>query len=214
MSISATTARTIADLVNATGLPGNTDIRLLPNLKAQARNCLLRKGIRTLAILAEHDELTLTDIRLFGDACLANVRVVLSGLAERHADIMRNAPPWYQEIADLAGALRDGYDEHLITSVLARITEAGAPGYLLCVWAEHDAAGYGGNSDIYIDADHGGGLCHVGGDLWAWLSQHPLTPGTPATPGDPVTWKGNPAGFRLADLAVDDGGHNFARTNG
>ncbi|MEV1003342.1 DNA-directed RNA polymerase subunit alpha C-terminal domain-containing protein [Nonomuraea sp. NPDC050202] len=211
MSITDTTSRTIANLVKATGLPGNTDIRLL-DLKPLARNCLLREGIRTLAILAEHDDLSLTDIRIFGDKCLANVRAVLSRLGERYADIMQNAPPLYQEIADLAGALRDGYDQDLIASVLARVTEAGAPGYLLCVWAEHDVSGYGGDSEIYIDGNHGGGLCHIGGDLWAWLSQHPLTPGTPATPGDPSTWKGNRAGFDLASLPVDDGGHNFART--
>ncbi|MGR6921242.1 hypothetical protein ACU635_43960 [[Actinomadura] parvosata] len=214
MSITDTTTPSIADLVTATGLPGNTDLYLLPGLHALPRNLMMREGIRTLAILAEHDDLSLTDIRNFGGWCRDHVRAVLTQLAERHADIMRNAPPRHQDIADLAGALRDGYDQDLITAVLARVTEAGAPGYLLCVWAEHDASGYGGDSEIYLDADHGGGLCHVGGDLWAWLSQHPLTPGTPATPGDPATWKGNPAGFRLDDLAVDDGGHNFARTNG
>jgi hypothetical protein len=209
----STDTRTINDLVKATGLPGNTDISLLPGLTVRAHNCMKRDGIYTLDDLAERDDGSLRDIRNFGVISLDHVRTVLSQLAERYAHIMQTAPPWLKEIIDLAGALSNGYDEVLNNDVLARLSEV-APGYLVCVWTLHDASGYGGDSEIYLDADAGGGLCEVGGDLWSWLCEHPLAPGTPFSPGDPATWKGNRVGFDLDDLPVDDTRHNYARHDG
>ncbi|MEW1843015.1 DNA-directed RNA polymerase subunit alpha C-terminal domain-containing protein [Nonomuraea angiospora] len=217
MSIDTTAdTRTLKELVEATGLNENADIRdVLLDLTTRPLNCLLRESIYTLGDLANRTDDDLLDIRNFGVGSLDNVRAVLAQLAARYAHIMQSAPPWLKEIADLAGVLCNGYDEHRINRVFARLSET-APGFLLCVWAEHDASswgGFGGDSEIYLDADQGGGLCEVGGGLWAWLSQNPIAPGMPTTPGDPATWKGNRAGFNLDDLPVDDGRHNFARTD-
>ncbi|MEU7855146.1 DNA-directed RNA polymerase subunit alpha C-terminal domain-containing protein [Nonomuraea sp. NPDC049141] len=216
MSITDTTAdtRTINDLVKATGLPGNTDISLLlpEGLTVRAHNCMKRDDIHTLDQLAEHDNLTLTDIRNFGAVCLDNVRTVLSRQASRYALILKAAPPWHQEIVHLAGVLSNGYDQDLINRVLGELTDT-APGYLLCVWELRDASVYCGDSRIYLDADVEGGLCDVSADLWMWLSQNPLTPGIPTSPGDPATWKGTRAEFGLDDLPVDDDLHNFARND-
>lgn len=87
MSIDVSTdTRTIAELVAATGLPGNTDLRdrqVLPGLTGLARFDLLREGIYTLGQLAEYDDLSLMDIRNFGVRCLANVRAVLAQAPEQ-----------------------------------------------------------------------------------------------------------------------------------
>lgn len=214
-STTSTDTCTIAELVNATGLPGFTDLSLLKpeGLTVRAHNCLKRDGIHTLAQLAEHDDLALTDIRNFGARCLDDVRTVLSRQATMYAHILEFAPPWHQEIAYLAGALSDGYDQDVINRVLGALSEV-APGYLLCVWELRDGSVYCGGSRIYLDADNEGGLCEISADLWAWLSQNPLTPGTPGSPGDPATWKGDRATLSLDDLPVDDTLHNYARHDG
>ncbi|MEV0236808.1 hypothetical protein [Nonomuraea sp. NPDC050786] len=82
----STNTRTLAELVAATGLPGNTDLRdrqTLPGLTGLTRGNLLREGILTLDRLAEYDDLPLGDIRNFGPGCLKNVRAVLAQAADQ-----------------------------------------------------------------------------------------------------------------------------------
>lgn len=207
MSITDTTTNTptLAELVRATGLPSDAPIRVvMPGLTVRSRNCLLREGIRTIGQLVTKTDFDLLDIRNFGIACLDNVRTVLAQVS--------GWPAWRKEIADLAGALNDGYDASQINDVLARLSDLPpVPGFLACVWELRDEYGYGGDSQLYLEADSGG-LWDISGDLWSWLSHEPGTPGAPASPGDPATWKGGPAGFELGGLAVDDDRHNFART--
>jgi hypothetical protein len=48
------------------------------------------------------------------------------------------------------------------------------------------------------------------GDLWPWLNGDPADAATPASPGTPAGWAGEPASFTAADLAWDDGFCNYA----
>lgn len=76
------TSVSIADLVEATGLPPLTDIRdALPSLPPRPMSALLRERINTIGILACRDDDSLLDIRNFGPRCLNEVKTALANLA-------------------------------------------------------------------------------------------------------------------------------------
>ena len=111
-----------------------------------------------------------------------------------------------EKIADLKGRFADGYTPEDISTVFARIEEAGGPA-LVCAWEYLDENGFGGNSEFYvIGADGDGDLHEISPDVYRWLS------GEQDSPGPVDSW----ACARLTPTptfpAQDGFFHNCART--
>ncbi|MFG1709152.1 DNA-directed RNA polymerase subunit alpha C-terminal domain-containing protein [Nonomuraea sp. M3C6] len=73
---------TLAELIERTGLPLDSDIRdVMPGLSTRAMNCLLRERIYTLGDLAARTDDNLLDIRNIGVGSLAEIKIILLALA-------------------------------------------------------------------------------------------------------------------------------------
>ena len=107
------------------------------------------------------------------------------------------------EIADLRGRFKDGYSAEDIRTVFSRIYDAGGP-YLVCVWDYADEAGFGGNSQFYVEDDNGD-FHEAQPDVHQWLS------GQQETPEPFVGWVGAPA--TPIDYSVSDDFHNYGRVD-
>jgi hypothetical protein len=116
----------------------------------------------------------------------------------RLRDLLEDGPGY-------AGAMIDGYTSEDVDRILGAFSAATGLN-LICVWDFNDEAGTGGSSDFYV-CGRDGDTFELAGDLWRYLNGDPGDPDSPATPGDPFTWVGAPAG--LPERAYD-AGHNQA----
>ncbi len=103
------------------------------------------------------------------------------------------------QLDDLAGCFRDGYDSDDIQRVFARVHEQTGV-WLLCVWEYFDDIGYGGDSEFFLIS--GSGSVHeLDGQLWPWLWGG--SDEAPGGPGSPESWVGAPAPGTIAELSGD-----------
>ncbi|MEV4078722.1 hypothetical protein AB0J43_00320 [Nonomuraea fuscirosea] len=108
----------------------------------------------------------------------------------------------------LRSALRDGYDDSRVNSVLGQISMA-ANVRVVCVWDKYDRLGFHGDSNFYIEATDGR-LLELQGGVWPWLNGAPDDPDTPHFPAPPDKWTGPPTPMSISTLARHDGQHNYA----
>ncbi|MFF9786304.1 hypothetical protein [Streptomyces nigrescens] len=132
-------------------------------------------------------------------------------IAERHRCLPRvsetdDAATHQADISDLRGCMVDGYTPEDVNRVFGQLEDALSV-RLVCIWDFHDAYGYGGNSQWYLENEDGR-LHDLAGDLWQWLNADPDEASTPCLPGAPATWWGAPAD--VPDCAGGDGFHNLA----
>lgn len=116
------------------------------------------------------------------------------------------------KLDDLRGHMPDVYDPEDVNTIFGLIHVVTGLDFL-CVWDSRDDDGdLCGNSRLYVRPDCGR-LHELVGDLWAWLNGDPNHPDTPASPGSPRNWIGEPTTMTLDDFHHDDMRHNALRAS-
>lgn len=125
------------------------------------------------------------------------IGMIVAGMDERDTEA----------IADLRGSMVIDYDAERVNQVLGRISAVSGL-RIVCVWDYHDAFGFGGDSDFFVDVD--GRFHYCAGDLCRWLNTPEYEPDAPDVPGAPSSWVGAPSEFHQGQFAYHDKGHNYA----